>query len=156
MLHIALFGSTVRPATPSAFALNYSDLSAAGCRQDDSGAPACDCSQSAEFTSASLMTRGKKARMEVWTHRSVALILLDRLGKAPWLHSAAGDPQRRSSCGGRRLKGSLGGWPEQLELPTVAVWRWPRSCQEFSYGLFEMRAKIDTRPGGLRGLRAGG
>ncbi|CAL1147484.1 unnamed protein product [Cladocopium goreaui] len=48
-------------------------------RQDDSGsAPACDCSQSAEFTSASLMTKGKK---------------------------------------------------------------------EFSYGLFELRAKIDTRPG---------
>jgi len=47
-------------------------------RQDESGAPACDCSQAAEFTSASLMTRGKK---------------------------------------------------------------------EFSYGLFELRAKIDTRPG---------
>lgn len=49
-------------------------------RQDDSGesSPACDCSQSAEFTSASLMTKGKK---------------------------------------------------------------------EFSYGLFELRAKIDTRPG---------
>jgi len=29
-------------------------------RQDESGAPACDCSQAAEFTSASLMTRGKK------------------------------------------------------------------------------------------------
>jgi len=47
-------------------------------RNDDSGGPACDCSESAEFTSASLMTRGKK---------------------------------------------------------------------EFSYGLFELRAKIDTRPG---------
>ena len=29
-------------------------------RNDDSGGPACDCSESAEFTSASLMTRGKK------------------------------------------------------------------------------------------------
>ncbi|CAJ1420300.1 unnamed protein product [Effrenium voratum] len=47
-------------------------------RKDETGAPACDCSHTAEFTSASLMTRGKK---------------------------------------------------------------------EFSYGLFELRAKIDTRPG---------
>ncbi|CAK8997755.1 unnamed protein product [Durusdinium trenchii] len=47
-------------------------------RQDDMVGPACDCSHTAEFTSASLMTRGKK---------------------------------------------------------------------DFSYGLFELRAKIDTRPG---------
>ena len=34
-------------------------------RNDDSGGPACDCSESAEFTSASLMTRGKKDAVSI-------------------------------------------------------------------------------------------
>jgi len=56
-------------------------------QKDDSGAPACDCSRSAEFTSSSFITRGKK---------------------------------------------------------------------EFSSGFFEVRAKIDTRPGAWPSLWAAG